>query len=442
MNFFTSLFSGLSGFSYCLEIFLACFLFYIYLKKRSKFWLRSIFCICLLFVCAKWIYPLFPDENLPVSSVWYGLIFLLMIPLSYFLCDLSWQDAVFCAGCGYLVQHLASSAFILTVFNGSMPVWNGPFYYLIFAAVYAFILFTVAPLLPENGQFSVSWLTAVVNAVITLGITLVLSTYVKSTAPLFGDAVSSPEYIQLLKGSQIYAASICLVILILVVIQQRELRAQRKLDQAQTLWKQRQLQYEQSKENMDLINRKVHDLKHQIAALAQEGQGEAHRKAFAAEVENMIEVYDSEASTGNEALDTLLMEKGLYCHLHNIDWACIADGKLLKHIDVVDLFTMLGNALDNAVESVEKCGPEQFKNISVRIWRKDLFAVIQVENSYSGDITFQDNGLPKSSKGDDANHGFGIRSIQAIAEKYGGTVTVKAEDQIFTLAVLLPVKEN
>ena len=321
--------------------------------------------------------------------------------------------------------------------NGSIPTWNGPLYYLVFAVVYALVLFAIASILPENGEFGVSWLTALVSAVIAPAITLVLSTYVKSTAPLVGDAVSSPEYIQLLKGSQIYAASICLIILLLLLIQLRELRAQKKLDQTQTLWKQRQLQYEQSKENVDLINRKVHDLKHQIAALAQAENVGAHRKAFADEVQNMIEVYDSDANTGNEALDTLLMEKGLYCHLHNIDWTCVADGKLLERIDVVDLFTMIGNALDNAVEGAEKCGPDQYKSISVRIWKKDLFTVIQVENSFAGDIQYE-NGLPKSSKGDDANHGFGLRSIRSIAEKYGGTVSVKTEDQIFTLTILLP----
>ena len=260
----------------------------------------------------------------------------------------------------------------------------------------------------------------------------------KTTAPLTENAVSSPEYIKLLKGSQIYAASICLVILILLVVQLREVRAQKDLDRSQTLWKQRQLQYEQSKENIDLINRKVHDLKHQIAALAQgENIGE-HRKAFAAEIENMIEVYDSDANTGNEALDTLLMEKGLYCHLHGIEWTCVADGKLLEFVDVLDLFTLMGNALDNAVEGVGKCGPEQHKSISVRIWKKDLFTVIQVENSYNGEIRFLENGLPASTKGDDANHGFGTKSIQSIAKKYGGTLTVCAEDQVFTLTILLP----
>ncbi len=437
MTFFDTFFSGLDGLSYCLEMLLACLLFYFFLRKKAMFWLRLPLCAMLLFVCAKWIYPLFPGNDLWMSGLWYGLIFLLMIPCSRFCCDISWQDAAFCASCGYLVQHLASSVFILVAFQGSAPDWSGPLYFLVFIIVYGLILFTVAPLLPDNGQFQVSRLTAAVSAVVSLTITLVLSTYVKSTAPLTGAAVSSPEYIQLLKGSQIYAASICLVILILLLIQLRELRAQRKLDQTRTLWQQRQLQYEQSKENIDLINRKVHDLKHQIAALAQGDNIGPHRKAFAAEIEKMIEVYDSDANTGNEALDTLLMEKGLYCHLHGIEWTCVADGRLLEGMDVVDLFTMLGNALDNAVEAAEKCGPDQHKSISVRIWRKDLFSAIQVENSYAGEMAFE-NGLPKSTKHDDRNHGFGIRSIQSIAEKYGGTVSVKAEDQVFTLTILLP----
>ena len=70
------------------------------------------------------------------------------------------------------------------------------------------------------------------------------------------------------------------------------------------------------------------------------------------------------------------MEKGLYCKVHHIDWTCVTDGKLLEFMDVVDLFTIMGNALDNAVESVEKRAKDQYKSIGVRVWKKDLFAVI------------------------------------------------------------------
>ncbi len=152
----------------------------------------------------------------------------------------------------------------------------------------------------------------------------------------------------------------------------------------------------------------------------------------------MIEVYDTDASTGNEALDTLLMEKGLYCKLHGIEWTCVADGMLLAFMDVVDLYTMMGNALDNAIESAENCDKDTWKTISVRIWKKDFFAVVQVENTFAGELQLED-GIPKTTKADAENHGFGLRSIRTIAEKYDGTMTIKTEDQMFILTVLFPV---
>ena len=434
---FDKLYAGLDGFSYCMEMLGACFLFFVYLKKRKGFLLRILLCAACLFLVSLTVYQYFRDTDLWYASFWYGLIYLLMIAVCRLCCDITWQDAVYCASCGYLVQHLASSVFILWIFNGSEPVWNGPVYYLVFLLVYAFVLLTFARLLPDEGEFHVSWLTSSTTAVVALSIVLVLSTYIKKTAPLSGAAGTSKDYIQLLKGSQIYASAICLVFLIVQVLQRRELRVQKMLDRNQNLWKQRQMQYQLQKENIDLINRKCHDLKHQIAALARtEGQS-LRKESFASEVQNMIQVYDSDANTGNEALDTILMEKSLYCNLHGIEWTCVADGKLLDNLDVVDLFTMLGNALDNAVESVEKCPKEQLKSISVRIWQKDLFIVIQVENTCTGEIRFRE-GLPITSKGDTANHGFGVRSIRAIAEKYSGTVNIKAGEDLFILTILLP----
>ena len=93
----------------------------------------------------------------------------------------------------------------------------------------------------------------------------------------------------------------------------------------------------------------------------------------------------------------------------------------MEFMDVVDLFTVMGNALDNAVESVEKRDKDQYKSIGVRVWKKDLFAVIQVENSFDGE------------------HGIGIRSIKSIVEKYQGTVSVRVQDGNFVLTILLPI---
>ena len=228
------------------------------------------------------------------------------------------------------------------------------------------------------------------------------------------------------------------LVLALESILQRELRIQQTLSENKNLWTQRQLQYEMSRENIAMITRKCHDMKHQIEALIQTESHSQRRRNFIEEVQDMIQVYDSDVHTGNEALDTILMEKGLYCKVHHIDWTCVADGKLLEFMDVVDLFTVMGNALDNAVESVEKRDKDQYKSIGVRVWKKDLFAVIQVENSFEGELKMKD-GLPLTSKADKENHGIGIRSIKSIVEKYQGTVSVRVQDGNFVLTILLPI---
>ncbi len=129
------------------------------------------------------------------------------------------------------------------------------------------------------------------------------------------------------------------MVLALETILQRELRVQKALSENKNLWIQRQLQYEMSRENIDMITRKCHDMKHQIEALIQTESHSERRKSFIEDMQDMIEVYDSDVHTGNEALDTILMEKGLYCNkVHHIDWTCVTDGKLLEFMDVVDLF--------------------------------------------------------------------------------------------------------
>ena len=168
-------FSGLGGFSYCMEMLVAGMVFYCYLNKKKAFWLRIAAGIVMFFCCAKWIYPLFPNGNLWISTAWYGVVYLLLIFVSWFCCEISPEDAVYCASCAYLVQHLASSAYILLAFNGKVPTWSGPLYYAAFGATYIFVLLTIAKLLPENGRYDVSRLTSATTAIAAVSITLILS---------------------------------------------------------------------------------------------------------------------------------------------------------------------------------------------------------------------------------------------------------------------------
>lgn len=431
--------AGLSSFSYCMEMMISALIFMVYLEKRKGFWLRIAGSIGVLFLCAIFVNPFFQELTNWYNWIWFFIVYAVIILICYLCCNISFYDAVYCASLGYLLQHIASSLYILISFRGSMPEWGGMLYYAAYVVVYITGFFAFAKRLQEDGHYGVTGANAMVTAVVVLGIVLWLSVLVKgTTVEVTGGERATDKYSELFCMTQLYAICICAIFLIVQLLQRNELRAVLRLNQNQSMWEQRQLQYEMSKENIDLINRKCHDMKHQIAALIQGDSDSDSKKAFVRDVQNMIEIYDIDANTGNEALDTILMEKGLYCRLHDIEWSCIADGKLLSFMDVVDLYTVMGNALDNAVEGVEKCLRGEWKTIGVRIWKRDLFAVIQVENTYAEQIEFV-NGLPKTSKENKGSHGFGVRSIKAMAEKYGGSIHIETGDGIFTLTILIPL---
>ena len=111
------------------------------------------------------------------------------------------------------------------------------------------------------------------------------------------------------------------------------------------------------------------------------------------ELYKTLEIYDMALKSGNEALDIVLAEKGLVCEREHIRLECIADGANLAFMAPSDVYSLVGNAIDNAVESVQKIcdANRRFINVSIRKSRELL--VINIENPYEGELRFKD-GLP------------------------------------------------
>lgn len=151
----------------------------------------------------------------------------------------------------------------------------------------------------------------------------------------------------------------------------------------------------------------------------------------------MIEIYDVNIDSGSETLNTILMEKALYCKTHDIHWSCVADGEGLNQLDVVDLYTLMGNALDNAIEAVMQIEKKENRYILVRVYRRGNMNVITVENAYQGHIQIEDH-LPITSKSDAYNHGIGLKSVKHIVNKYQGGFYLSTDNQVFLLTITLP----
>ena len=195
-------------------------------------------------------------------------------------------------------------------------------------------------------------------------------------------------------------------------------------------------QYRTSKANVEMVNIKCHDMKHQISHITSTTDPDAIR-----ELEQIISVYDSSLQTGNEILDVCLMEKKLLCEKNSIKLDCIANGQCLSFMQPSDLFSLFGNALDNAMEAVCKLDDVEKRIIFVSVKEELGMAIIHVENNYTGELIMAD-GIPRTSKDDEFYHGYGVKSIRMVVEKYDGNMALLPQNGIFNLNITIPVPEE
>ncbi len=192
-----------------------------------------------------------------------------------------------------------------------------------------------------------------------------------------------------------------------------------------------------STQTIEMINRKSHDLKYQIASLKNMSQSEQLESL--SKLEEAVNLYDHTLKTGNETLDVLLYERSLSWEKYHINFTCIADGSKLGFMRPEDIYSLFGNALDNAIESVQSIEDANKRVVSLNAVTKGNIVVITVSNYYNQNLLFEGK-LPLTTKPDKEYHGFGIKSIRYIAEKYGGTISIQPQNGIFKLIVMLPVQ--
>lgn len=209
-----------------------------------------------------------------------------------------------------------------------------------------------------------------------------------------------------------------------------------ELDSVNALWARAQTHYALSKETIDAINRKCHDLKHRVMALQQENS-----HIDLEDITKDIDIYDRRINTGNEVLDVVLTEKNLICADKNIRIEYMVDGSQLSFMDTTDTFVMFGNIMDNCIEAVEPLEEEE-RYILVNVLRNGGFILIHTTNHYKADLGWTEEGLPQTTKSDQKEHGFGMLSIETVVKRYNGELSIRAEDGIFELNIILPVPKS
>lgn len=219
--------------------------------------------------------------------------------------------------------------------------------------------------------------------------------------------------------------------------QLQELSIKSEMESLQNMLHMHYNNYRISEESIALVDRKYHDLKHQIDLLRSEVSS-ARKLEYLDQMEQEIRSYEAQNKTGNRILDTILTTKSLQCQNQGISLTCVADGKMLDFMHPVDLSALFGNALDNAIESVSKISDPEKRLIHVSVSKQRQFLRILVENCYEGELVFE-NGILATTKKDKRYHGFGLKSMQGTVAKYNGSMTIHAQDGWFELRILFPL---
>ena len=411
---------------FMLGLLAALFLFLPWKKRRRFFLVRIAVCLAGAICLSMFARIAFP----------YGLLvhFAVVVALCPICFECRPQHTLFVATCAYCVQHMTSKLayIVFALWRDALPGFVFPNYYyivtmLLFAANLAvdipvFCLFKrqiPGKLVPIFDSTKI-----LVATVMFLLMAVFVSSYVEAALDKTSDG-----YLTGYCCLNFFCIMFGFLILLTNFMNCRSKRLEEEKYTLEQLLRKDKLQYEQAKLNMERINIRYHDIKQQYGC----GAAECENVKLDSEIKSFKTLY----YTGNKAVDITLSEKAAVCVDADIQFVCSVDGSCLDVMKPFHIYSLLGNAIDNAVESLAKVADEEKKVVRLDIGKRGKMSVIRIEN-YISEKPPLVGGLPVTTKADKENHGFGIKSIKNVVEEYNGLMYIAADNNIFTLAAMIP----
>lgn len=417
---------------------MACMLCIIEMKPRFKGWaFRGIAAGALVI---QTVFLVVTDE---AEGFWWMACMVFAVALMYLFlyvsCNISLKDAGYsCVRAFVLAEFAASLEWQLACFGYYGLEYKNMIIYILllvatYGAVYGFFWLIAKFYDSDNERIGITTRELVSVAIIGVAVFLMSNVgFVYSRTPFSGGYSSDVFNVRTLidLGG--------LAILYAYHVQRLNLRAQHELESVELILHNQYEQYKQSRETLELINYKYHDLKHHIIALRAE-ENRDKQNEYLDRLEEEIKSYGAQQYTGNKVLDTLLTSKSMTCMKEKIDLTCVVDGALLDFMNTMDICSIFGNALDNAIECEKKITEKDKRMIHVTVYSQKTFLIIGFENYCEKEVQFENN-LPVTTKKHTEFHGYGLKSLQHTVRKYGGEVDIKAEANWFRLKILIPME--
>jgi hypothetical protein len=409
-------------YGFALEMLVVNIIFVYTLKRKKKFLLRVLFCFS-IFILILFGWGFFETRYTYWDIIKYIMIVFITILFLMFCFKIPLRTAVFCEIGAFATQHSAYK--VGELFQSIAEIQFGFDYISVIYLLTVPLIYTLFYFLFARNLERYDVTKFKNNQIILLTIPLTLVSIV------LGQYSYRNDY-SIYTMLAIYDILCCLLTLSYQFSILKSSFLGKELATLEQMLVLQKKQMKSSKDTFDLFNVKFHDMKHQLSQF--EGR---IRSEELEELHDIISMCDIYIKTGNEALDIILFEKAFECTKNNIKINCIADGNSLSFMRPSDIYSLFGNALDNSIEAVQNVESDN-KSISINVKKNMNLVSIHFENHFQGDIYMFDD-LPQTTKADKNYHGFGMKSIRMIVEKYGGIISIDTNNNLFQLNIIMPV---
>lgn len=191
-------------------------------------------------------------------------------------------------------------------------------------------------------------------------------------------------------------------------------------------------------ENQNIL---IHDIKKHLQSIDMLNSHKEYDKirAYIHQLLHSADLREMSRICGHDMLNAILFRYQRYCTDNHIAFHADVRSGTMDFISDADLTSLFCNLLDNAIEATDNV-PDSFIEISTYKREKTPFTVITVINSCRRNPLSGQDSIPATTKHDRCKHGFGIKSIRKIVEKYHGDMQMHYNSDTLTFHTVITLK--
>lgn len=193
-------------------------------------------------------------------------------------------------------------------------------------------------------------------------------------------------------------------------------------------------------ENQQIL---IHDIRKHLMAISQlNDQNEQNKiNRYLNTLLNSSDLQNSVHVSDNELLNSILCHYMQICQRKYITFKIDVRKKLLQYLDYSELTALFCNLLDNAIEACTDI-PDSYIELSIINRENTDITVINMINTCRICPKFNKNGMPLSTKKNKLKHGFGLKSVERIINKYNGNIKMYFDDDKMVFHTIIALKCN